>query len=184
MPNPAPVISRKSGWSPARRAAQAEAIRRWKPWANSTGPKTAAGKARAAQNAAKPHTCHIRHAEKLVKNAMAAQARYITDIKAYTAALKIFAPNELLKNHLRAMHKRLKRQGQRVTNRLQAAFLCLQLVEQLAQRPPLPRHCEEQRDEAIHLAAGWIAASAPPPRNDDTTIMQKPCFFGPAKANS
>lgn len=36
-----------NGWTPERRARQAEAIRRWQPWARSTGPRTAEGKARA-----------------------------------------------------------------------------------------------------------------------------------------
>jgi hypothetical protein len=39
------------GWTLARRARQAQAIRRWRPWARSTGPRTAAGKARSARNA-------------------------------------------------------------------------------------------------------------------------------------
>ena len=37
-----------NGWTPERRARQAEAIRRWKPWERSTGPKTEEGKARSA----------------------------------------------------------------------------------------------------------------------------------------
>lgn len=40
-----------SGWTPERRAKQAEAIRRWKPWARSTGPKSGEGKAAASRNA-------------------------------------------------------------------------------------------------------------------------------------
>jgi hypothetical protein len=42
-----------NGWTPERRARQAEAIKRWKPWEKSTGPRTDAGKAEAAQNAMK-----------------------------------------------------------------------------------------------------------------------------------
>jgi hypothetical protein len=42
-----------SAWTPERRARQAEAIRRWRPWDQSTGPKTQAGKARVARNAYK-----------------------------------------------------------------------------------------------------------------------------------
>ena len=38
-------------WTPEQKAAQAEKIRKWKPWENSTGPKTEAGKARAKMNA-------------------------------------------------------------------------------------------------------------------------------------
>jgi len=42
-----------SAWTPERRAKQAEAIRRWKPWAKSTGPRTEEGKARSSRNADK-----------------------------------------------------------------------------------------------------------------------------------
>jgi hypothetical protein len=42
---------RSSGWTDERRARQAEAIRRWAPWANSTGPRTADGKAISSRNA-------------------------------------------------------------------------------------------------------------------------------------
>jgi hypothetical protein len=41
----------ENGWTEERRARQAAAIRRWRPWERSTGPRTAAGKARAARNA-------------------------------------------------------------------------------------------------------------------------------------
>lgn len=40
-----------NGWTPERRARQAESIRHWKPWERSTGPRTAAGKAISARNA-------------------------------------------------------------------------------------------------------------------------------------
>ena len=39
------------GWTPERRARQAALIHTWKPWATSTGPRTAAGKVKASQNA-------------------------------------------------------------------------------------------------------------------------------------
>ena len=42
-----------SAWTPERKARQAEAIRRWQPWARSTGPKTAEGKAISSRNADK-----------------------------------------------------------------------------------------------------------------------------------
>lgn len=42
-----------SGWTPERRARQAEAIRAWRPWEQSTGPRTEAGKAACARNAYK-----------------------------------------------------------------------------------------------------------------------------------
>ena len=40
-----------NGWTPERRAKQAELIRQWQPWKNSTGPTSADGKATASQNA-------------------------------------------------------------------------------------------------------------------------------------
>lgn len=39
-----------NGWTPERRARQAELIRNWRPWDRSTGPRTAEGKARASRN--------------------------------------------------------------------------------------------------------------------------------------
>jgi hypothetical protein len=44
---------KRLGWSPERRARQAELIRALKPWKKSTGPRTDAGKARCAANALK-----------------------------------------------------------------------------------------------------------------------------------
>lgn len=42
-----------SGWSPERRQRQSQAIKEWKPWNQSTGPKSAVGKAQVSQNAYK-----------------------------------------------------------------------------------------------------------------------------------
>ena len=39
-----------NGWTSERRARQAELIRTWKPWQQSTGPRTDEGKARTARN--------------------------------------------------------------------------------------------------------------------------------------
>lgn len=38
-------------WTAERRAKQAEAIRRWRPWDQSTGPRTAEGKVISSRNA-------------------------------------------------------------------------------------------------------------------------------------
>ena len=38
-------------WTPEQRQKQREAIQRWKPWQQSSGPKSAEGKAAAAGNA-------------------------------------------------------------------------------------------------------------------------------------
>jgi hypothetical protein len=42
-----------SGWTSERRARQAALIRTWRPWEQSTGPRTAEGKARTSRNADK-----------------------------------------------------------------------------------------------------------------------------------
>ncbi|GIZ54055.1 hypothetical protein NCCP691_40690 [Noviherbaspirillum aridicola] len=42
-----------NGWTPERRAKQAAAIRNWRPWEQSSGPKSDAGKERSAKNAYK-----------------------------------------------------------------------------------------------------------------------------------
>ena len=39
-----------NGWTPERRQKQREAIQRWKPWQQSTGPRTDAGKAASSRN--------------------------------------------------------------------------------------------------------------------------------------
>ena len=41
------------GWTPERRSRQAILIRHWKPWDQSTGPRTTEGKKRAARNSYK-----------------------------------------------------------------------------------------------------------------------------------
>ena len=41
----------QNGWSEERRKAQASAIRQWCPWKQSTGPRSAEGKARVSRNA-------------------------------------------------------------------------------------------------------------------------------------
>ena len=41
----------KNGWTNERRAKQAAAIHNWRPWEESTGPRTVAGKAVVSRNA-------------------------------------------------------------------------------------------------------------------------------------
>ncbi len=43
-------------WTPEQRAQQAEKIKQWQPWANSTGARTPEGKAVASRNAYKGGT--------------------------------------------------------------------------------------------------------------------------------
>ena len=40
-----------NGWTPERRKKQSEAIKRWKPWSKSTGPKSVEGKSAVSGNA-------------------------------------------------------------------------------------------------------------------------------------
>lgn len=62
-------------WTPERRARQSELIRRWQPWTRSTGPRTAAGKAKASRNAWKGgHWQQIRELRRLL-NAEVREAR-------------------------------------------------------------------------------------------------------------
>ena len=39
-----------NGWTPERRARQAALIKSWRPWEQSTGPRTAEGRARSSRN--------------------------------------------------------------------------------------------------------------------------------------
>lgn len=48
-----------TGWTPERKARQAQLIRAWKPWEQSSGPKTAEGKAKAKMNGYKGGTWKI-----------------------------------------------------------------------------------------------------------------------------
>lgn len=85
---------RTTAWSPERRAKHAAAIRRWKPWTKSTGPKTASGKARAAQNATKHGRCAGRY--RLLNQAFAAQ-RECVRLALLRRRLRVINPsNELL----------------------------------------------------------------------------------------
>lgn len=67
-----------NGWTPERRAKQAEAIKRWKPWAKSTGPKSEAGKNASRYNSYK-HGCRSAGALKL-RAAMAKQSRWLNEV--------------------------------------------------------------------------------------------------------
>ena len=56
-----------NGWSMERRRKQSELIREWKPWEQSTGPKSSEGKARVATNAWRGgHRAQMRELSKLV----------------------------------------------------------------------------------------------------------------------
>lgn len=64
-----------NGWTLERRARQAELIRTWQPWQQSTGPKSVESKARVATNAWRGgHRAQLRELSKLV-NAEIQKAR-------------------------------------------------------------------------------------------------------------
>ena len=66
-------------WTPEARAAQSALAKRLKPWTRSTGPKTPAGKAKAAKNSFK--TGAYSKARKEIR-------RYLSDCRAYLKFLK------------------------------------------------------------------------------------------------
>lgn len=68
-----------TAWTPERRARQAELIRAWKPWEQSTGPRTTEGKATASRNAYKGgHWLKMRELLRLV-NAEVKAGRDLVD---------------------------------------------------------------------------------------------------------
>jgi len=71
-----------NGWSLERRAKQAEAIRHWQPWTQSTGPRTRKGKARAARNADKGGVRQeMRELIRGMKQAMRQQTAFLEEIE-------------------------------------------------------------------------------------------------------
>ncbi|MCP9761072.1 hypothetical protein EGI20_17645 [Aquitalea sp. S1-19] len=67
-------MSKANGWTPERRAKQAELIRQWRPWEKSTGPKTETGKTISCRNATR-HGLYtaVAHAERSVLRAWVRQ---------------------------------------------------------------------------------------------------------------
>ena len=66
------------GWTPERRKKQSEAIRRWKPWSKSTGPKSLEGKAAVARNAwTGGHLVHLRLLVKEMNKTLQEQRRML-----------------------------------------------------------------------------------------------------------
>ena len=66
-----------NGWTLERRERQAELIRQWQPWKQSTGPKTPEGKATASRNAWQGgHRAQLRELSKELKAELAAMRRF------------------------------------------------------------------------------------------------------------
>ncbi|MGX5649589.1 hypothetical protein ACWKW4_04940 [Hydrogenophaga borbori] len=76
-------MQKSSGWTPERKARQAALIRAWKPWRQSTGPKTPAGKAKASRNAfTGGHAVMLRQLAKELNAAMREQRRGVESLGA------------------------------------------------------------------------------------------------------
>ncbi len=80
-------------WTDERRQKQREAIRRWKPWLGSTGPRTLPGKMRSCMNALRHGRRgeQVRRFDALIRH----QQRFLQLVNAQ-ADHYIFWPNELL----------------------------------------------------------------------------------------
>ncbi len=80
-------------WTEERRQRQREAIRRWKPWAGSTGPRTLPGKMRSCMNALRHgrRGAQVRRFDALIRH----QQLFLKLVQAQ-ADHYIFYPNELL----------------------------------------------------------------------------------------
>jgi len=71
----------KNGWTQERRKRQAELIKNWKPWAHSTGPRTAEGKAKTARNADKGGSRQmLRELSRTLRAAMSEQQEEMADL--------------------------------------------------------------------------------------------------------
>lgn len=127
-------------WTPERRAKQAARIRIWAPWAKSSGPKTAAGKAKSSQNAYK----HGNRAAdmRLMTKALAAHSRFLHSVNALITLKKRGSANELLNG----ITQRVGRQGQIAAVLLRHALLTAEIGRL---RPPPPRN-------RCNLAAGTV----------------------------
>ena len=69
-----------NGWTPERRARQAELIRTWRPWEQSTGPTTAEGKRRTARNGFKGgHLIKLRQLNRMLSEAMREQRKSLNE---------------------------------------------------------------------------------------------------------
>ncbi len=91
----------RKAWPPARRAAQAARCRALKPWTKSTGPKSAAGKARVAQNAIKhnrystAYRFELSRLRTLLREQKRQLFRYINNITSHSPC----TPSTMIGNH-------------------------------------------------------------------------------------
>lgn len=126
----------KHGWTAERRARQSAAIRQWSPWTKSTGPRTPAGKARAAQNAAKPHLRH--HPDRVVRDALAKHSHHLADLQSFLKMRRKRGQNELLNRRIKYRGKILLKRADEVIEALSSALLYAKLCKNLAFSPQIP----------------------------------------------
>ena len=80
-------MAKASDWTAERRAKQSEAIRRWRPWEQSTGPQSDDGKASASRNADKGGRREALRAE--VREMRAMMAEHGEELEAARVAMSV-----------------------------------------------------------------------------------------------
>ena len=69
-------------WTPEQRQRQREAIQKWKPWEQSTGPKSHDGRQRVSRNAwTGGHRTQLRELSKLVNAEVRAARELVTRVR-------------------------------------------------------------------------------------------------------
>ena len=134
-----PAQTRKSGWSPERRARQAARIRLWAPWARSTGPRTTAGKTKSARNSWKhgDRSYHMR----LMSKALSAQSRFSRGVNSYISARNQNTANELLDTWGRSLFL----EGFLASAMLDYALRAAGFTQKWRYHPYLPRNFHQNR---------------------------------------
>ena len=70
--------TKRTGWTPERRARQSELIRQWQPWKKATGPKSVTGKAAVSRNAWKDsELVQVRQLAKKLNQVLRAQRAWV-----------------------------------------------------------------------------------------------------------
>jgi hypothetical protein len=117
--NPVPVRRHKNGWTPERRARQAAAIRNWRPWTRSTGPRTESGKRRVRNNGWK--TGMSSQAMRQLRQAMKKQRAFLSRFTIQWQ--KHFREQRRQLNALQARHNKKKQLRQSVRSNKAEIFV-------------------------------------------------------------
>jgi hypothetical protein len=119
-------------WTAERRAAQSARIRAHRPWDKSTGPRTAAGKAKSSRNAYK-HGFRCGHTMKALRALLRLQRDYVRALHAAADAGKRLTPADrarLLGRPAMAVHRAWRKtQAERTIGRgaISSLFRCASL---------------------------------------------------------